>query len=330
MTTATLPTQYTLRHPTMDDAHALYELESACDLAEYGEPDAVEEDVRSALANQDLAEDSWIVAHGDGAIVAYAGIHANEHGRIWATLSVHPDHRRQGIGTALLGLMEGRARQQIADMPEGARVVLQGGVHSPNADARRFVERAGYTHVRSHWRMAIDLDGAPPAPQWPDSIAVRTFVRGQDERAVFHCVDEAFSDHWGHVPARYDEWENWTWKRADFDPSLWFLAVDERNGGQIAGFALDWHDPIQGWVGTLGVLRPYRKRGLAQALLYQSFGEFWRRGERRVVLGVDSQNLTGATRLYQRVGMRVARQWDSFVKELRPGRDLSVTALPDA
>jgi mycothiol synthase len=330
MTTALLSAAYTLRRPTQDDAHALYKLEHVCDLAEYGEPDAIEEDVRSTLANLDLDHDAWLVADTLGTVIAYAGVHATEYGRIFASLSVHPDHRRHGIGTALLGLMEGRAREQIASMPEGARVTLQGGVHAPNAEAHRFVERAGYTHIRSHWRMAIDLASEPPAPQWPGGIVVRTFVRGQDERAVFEAADEAFSDHWGHVPSKYDEWENWTVKRADFDPSLWFLAVDTENGGRIAGFALDWHDPIQGWVGTLGVLRPYRRRGLAQALLHQSFGEFWRRGEHKVVLGVDSQNLTGATRLYQRVGMRAIRQWDSFVKELRPGRDLSVTALPGA
>jgi ribosomal protein S18 acetylase RimI-like enzyme len=101
------------------------------------------------------------------------------------------------------------------------------------------------------------------------------------------------------------------------------------DGERIAGFSLDWQDaePPRGWVGTLGVLRAYRRRGLGEALLRHSFAEFWRRGVRRVVLGVDSQSLTGATRLYERVGMRAVRQWDSFEKELRPGVELSTRAL---
>jgi len=86
--------------------------------------------------------------------------------------------------------------------------------------------------------------------------------------------------------------------------------------------ALDWHDPYQGWVGTLGVLRAYRRRGLAEALLRESFGAFWRRGERKVVLGVDAQSLTGAQRLYERAGMHVAARYARYEKELRAGVDL--------
>ena len=103
--------------------------------------------------------------------------------------------------------------------------------------------------------------------------------------------------------------------------------MEQDNPDRIAGVALDWHDPYQGWVGTLGVLRDYRRRGLAEALLRESFGAFWRSGERKVVLGVDAQSLTGAVRLYERVGMRSVRQWDSFSKELRAGRDLATLSL---
>jgi len=78
-----------------------------------------------------------------------------------------------------------------------------------------------------------------------------------------------------------------------------------------------------GWVGTLGVRRPYRRQGLGLALLRHSFAEFYRRGRRRVGLGVDSQNLTGATRLYQKAGMHVSRVQLIFEKELRPGVVLS-------
>ena len=158
-------------------------------------------------------------------------------------------------------------------------------------------------------------------------IVVRTFERGRDEHPVFEATEAAFADHWGHTPHKYEEYENWTYKREDFDPSLWFLAVEEEHPDTIAGVALDWHDPYQGWVGTLGVLRAYRRRGLAEALLRESFGAFWRRGERKVVLGVDAQSLTGAVRLYERVGMRAVRQWDNYSKELRAGRDLATMTL---
>ena len=123
--------------------------------------------------------------------------------------------------------------------------------------------------------------------------------------------------------APYEQWSE-RFTRADFDPSLWFLAMD---GEQIAGVVLCAHHPDAGWVNTVGVRRPWRKRGLAMALLLHAFGEMYRRGERKISLGVDAQSLTGATRLYERAGMHPALEAAVYQKELRPGEDLSVQEL---
>ena len=82
-----------------------------------------------------------------------------------------------------------------------------------------------------------------------------------------------------------------------------------------------------GWVGTLGVLRPWRKSGLGLALLRHSFNEFYRRGKHKVGLGVDAENLTGALRLYQNAGMHVHQTFDNYEKELRPGVEISTQTL---
>jgi ribosomal protein S18 acetylase RimI-like enzyme len=71
----------------------------------------------------------------------------------------------------------------------------------------------------------------------------------------------------------------------------------------------------RGWVGELGVLRSHRGRGIATALMGASFAAFARRGLPRVRLNVDSDNLTGAVSLYERVGMRVESSYDLW--ELR-------------
>ncbi len=113
-------------------------------------------------------------------------------------------------------------------------------------------------------------------------------------------------------------------KRDDFDPSLCFLALD---GDQIAGFALCRPYIDMGWVDELGVLRPWRRKGLGLALLHHAFHAFQARGFLRVGLGVDAQNLTGATRLYERAGMSPFRQWDIYQKELRPGVELATRSL---
>jgi len=84
-----------------------------------------------------------------------------------------------------------------------------------------------------------------------------------------------------------------------------------------------------GWVDNLAVLRPWRQKGLGMALLLHSFAEFHRRGIYTVGLGVDSQNLTGATRLYERAGMHIALQSDTYQKELRAGKELSTQSITD-
>jgi ribosomal protein S18 acetylase RimI-like enzyme len=136
-------------------------------------------------------------------------------------------------------------------------------------------------------------------------------------------VEEPFEEglaHFKHMMTGYE----------GFDPSLFFLAMD---GDEIAGISLcppsAIGDGTMGWVGTLGVRRPWRKRGLGLALLRHSFGEFYRRGMHKVGLGVDAENLTGALRLYENAGMHIESAFDLFEKELRPGREISVESLGD-
>jgi mycothiol synthase len=109
-------------------------------------------------------------------------------------------------------------------------------------------------------------------------------------------------------------------RRADFDPSLWFLAMD---GDEIAGAALCHLRPDNSaWVNTVAVRRPWRKRGLATALLQEAFGTFYQRKLHTAALGVDAESLTGATRVYERAGMHVTLRVATYQKILRPGVDL--------
>jgi ribosomal protein S18 acetylase RimI-like enzyme len=99
------------------------------------------------------------------------------------------------------------------------------------------------------------------------------------------------------------------------------------DGDEIAGVCLcrrDFsEDADMGWVGTLGVRKGWRKRGLGLALLQHAFNVFHQEGKLRVGLGVDAASLTGATRLYEKAGMNVARRYDNYEKVVRPGRDIA-------
>jgi GNAT superfamily N-acetyltransferase len=109
--------------------------------------------------------------------------------------------------------------------------------------------------------------------------------------------------------------------RHGFDPGVWFLAVAD---GEPAGAAICSISENIGWVDSLGVRRPWRKRGVGLALLQHAVGEFHRRGLQRVALGVDAASPTGATRLYERAGFTLAQQHATYTKELRSGEELTV------
>ncbi len=322
----TLPKNFLVRHPSMDDVPAVYELISICDKAEYGTPDLTEEELRSEWSSPtlNLETDVWIVFSPESKLIGYAAVGHREHIRVFAFTRVHPDYRNQGMGNYLLRLAEARALQHIPEAPPDARVTLNHWTSNLNVEAQQVLEQEGFTRIRTHWRMEIDMQQAPPAPEWPEGITVRTFVPGQDDRRVFEMDEEAFQDHWGHLPGNFEEWKHWAIERENFDPTLWFLAFD---GDKIAGGSLCAYYMDLGWVDSLAVLRPWRRKGLGMALLLHSFGEFYRRGIRTVGLGVDSQNLTGATRLYLRAGMHVAREHHTYMKELRAGKELSTQSI---
>lgn len=310
---------YTLRAPTPDDLPAVYDLIAACDMADFGTVDLSLGDLRDEWDELDLARDAWVFVTSGGHVVGYGAVFHKYHVRVHADGYVHPDAHGQGIGTRLQELMEARAREHVPLAPPDARVVLRNATNARDAESRRLLESHDYQLVRHFWRMEIDLDAPPPVPVWPAGITVRSLVVGQDEEAAYNAISEAFRDHWGHLPDSFAAWRKRTIDKPDFDPGLWFVAFD---GDEVAaavrcGYRLD-----VGWVHALGVRRPWRRRGLGEALLLQAFGEFYRRGARTVGLGVDAANPTGATRLYERAGMCVSREFAVYEIELRPGRDL--------
>jgi ribosomal protein S18 acetylase RimI-like enzyme len=166
------------------------------------------------------------------------------------------------------------------------------------------------------WSLELG-DEPPPPPAFPAGVEVRTYRHPEDEQATFEAQEEAFRDTWDYEPQSIEQWREFVLKGRGFDPGLWSLACD---GEEIAGLCLAFPqqggDTRLGWIAILGVRRPWRRRGLGEALLRDAFRALHGRGLRRIGLGVDAESPTGATRLYERVGMRVAVRFDSWAKQL--------------
>jgi mycothiol synthase len=315
-----LPEGYSARSVRREDVRKVVELMAACDLAETGQVDAqTTDEILNGWEQLDMDRGSWLVRSPEGAVVAYADVHPHRGGRIDGDVYVLPAHGRRGIGTWLTRQIEARAQELADAMPAGTRVVLYSGINAPNEAAKVLLAHEGYEPARHFWRMQIELDEPPPAPILPTDITVRACVLGQDERVIFDTLEEAFQDHWNHAERDYAEWAAMNMRGPGFDPALWFLALD---GDESAGAVRGKLQPDgSGWINTLGVRRPWRKRGLGMALLLQAFGALYERGARQVALGVDAQNPTGATRLYEAAGMRVAMRFIVYQKVLRAGTE---------
>lgn len=269
-----------------------------------------------------LETDAWVVTTADGRVVGYEElVNRYAHASLRGDGYVHPDFMGKGIGTTMLHTLEERARQEIELAEPEHRVFVRNGMSIGDTVAREMHEAEGYKPIRFFWRMEITLDSDPPTPAWPEGVELRPFDVDKHAYLLYRAHEEAFHDHWGHTPLSFEEWKHYTIERDDLDPSLYLLAWD---GDDIAGYSLCRYRMGNGWVGTLGVRRPWRKRGLGLALLQRSFDEFYKRGNKVVNLGVDAASQTGATRLYKKAGMHVAAEYVSYEKELRPGLEPEV------
>jgi GNAT superfamily N-acetyltransferase len=253
----------------------------------------------------DLEHNSWVLEDGPR-IAAYAVVFP--HGD---TLEldgyVHPERQGRGLGAWLVARAEERARE--LGLSRLYAFSLAGDVR-----AHRLFQQLGLRELRRFYRMMIELAGPPPDPEWPEGLTAETF-QVEDAKPFHDAMIEAFEDEWNFVAMPFEEWRELRLvKDPDFDPTLWFLV---RDGNEIAAVMRNEPDRSgAGFVGAIGVRKPWRKRGLALALLRHAFSEFYRRGKRRVALGVDAENPTGATRLYERAGMHVAFEAVTYGKEI--------------
>jgi mycothiol synthase len=260
----------------------------------------------------DPATDTLILRDDAGTLVGYADAFDEDTPAVLEGFAtVHPGHLGRGLGVLLVAAREGRAAAQATRL--GGPVRLRSAVYALDHGARELLAARGYGRVRSFFHMEVDLSEPIAADQNPEGVTVRGFVSGEDDRAAHGTIEAAFAGTWGFHPLTYEEFDERIVGR-EFEPDLSLMAHHgEAPVGTLLGGVMD----DVGWVDMLAVLPEWRGRGIGAGLLSASFVRFRERGLPRALLNVDSENEAGAVRLYERVGMRVRRQWDLYEKEIR-------------
>lgn len=346
---AAFPGAVCVRPLSVDDAAEVARLINARERRITGTEPATDDDWRMMLTwpGVNPADDTRGLFDSEGDLVAFtfaalpAAPYTNGSFEVGVDDSLFPSGPDSGPGPnptrrrceeALISWALSTLRGRIPMAPADARVIAGTDVSDADTDRKHTLEGCGLSLNRYFLRMRIDFDGPPKVLDLPKEIEVRTLAEGADFRSIVLASDEAFADHYGHVSR--DEktlFEIWEHRRTSnhYDPSMWYVAYA---GREVAAVCIcsphDDEDPTKGYVHNLGVRRPWRQQGLAAALLSRAFAEFFLRGKAGAALHVDAQSLTGATRLYERVGMREERRSAYYEIVLRDGRETRTMEAP--
>jgi len=325
-----LPAPYTAHPGRLEELEEIWRLLVAVSLAEAGTPGFGFDEVVNWLTGFpiEIGEDVLAVRDDTGAMVALEVFHMRDpFVRPIGIGGVHPDHVGRGLGTALLDWARQRAAAQVPKAPVDARVTFVTHVGAGHEPSETLMRNAGFELTRYFIDMGIEFSEAPAAPQIPDGVSIRVVDPSSDIPALADAVRDSFRDHYGFVETpqqrQIDQLNHWA-SAPSHDPALWWVAV---SGGEIVGFNLcdpssEGNDEV-GHVATLGVVREYRRRGLGRALLLIAFNAFYDRGKKGASLGVDADSLTGATRLYEGVGMRAGARYSTWEIEIRSGVEMA-------
>jgi mycothiol synthase len=296
-----LPDGLSQRPLRVDDAAAVTAVMSAQELHDLGEVVIEEADIVGDWQRPSFDVGASTVGVFDGdALVAYAEVSLEDRG----DAAVHPDYRRRGIGTALAGWMQQRARDK------GSTVI---GMPVPSGSpGEELLTALGYRVRWNSWVLGLPEGKAIEAQPLPDGYTIGTAESEEARRAVWTVVEDAFLEWSVRDRQTFEDFAAQVWQRPGYEP--WSLRYVADADGTIVGASLVLLADGCGYIDKLAVRRDLRGRGLARALLADSFREAREHGATRSELSTDSR--TGALGLYNKVGMEIRSHWVNLAIDL--------------
>ena len=306
----TIPPPYRVRtvDPAADVEVAAAILE-ACDLYDVGFADNESTWLRDDWRDSSF-RGAWLIEAADGEPVAYTTLSAVDPGAtIDSFAAILPAHR-QALRAPVVSYLEEEARRFAVGQ---ASMIVAVSSTDP---AGEVLGSLGFAFSRAFWHMEREIDPGFRASLPPPGVSLRPYVSPEDDRLGWQLLGEVFADHYAIDPKSFEDHTADVLDHERWDPGLAAFAVVE---GEPAGIVVAEIIDGVGWIDDVGVRERFRGRGIGRALLEHGFELLAARGVDRIQLNVDSQNATGATRLYERAGMHIRRSFDCFEKQLDPG-----------
>lgn len=226
-----------------------------------------------------------------------------------------PSYRGQGIAALMLQYAEDRCREIAAEKHTGLDRRFRIWKKKKAVETVNFLLEKGYEIERYFFGMSRPIDLPLGEHPLPPGIEIRP-VEPSHYRAIWNSSDEAFRDHWGYTEPTEEMFEAWQKERM-FQPHLWKVAWD---GDQVVGIVQNMLDGKEnkinkrkrGYTENISVSRAWRGKGIAGALIAESIRMFRDMGMDHTYLSVDSENYSGALKLYQNLGYAVEEDQTSY------------------
>ncbi len=314
-----MPAGHTVSRQSLDDTEAILAVVHAHDIATLGYPDFASSDVVDVYngSQTDPERDTWVVRDGSGTVCAWAFI-ASNYGDGKDDFDVYGKPSNDaGVRAALVDAIVARVAERAVDRGLGEVLATGYAIVGDAAWAAVLLDH-GFRVNRRFSRMRIEFDGPRPFPAAPAGVTVRVFdpASERDWSDWHRILVDSFSEHWGSAEMTLSAFRGRIDAEQDPNFTEWFFAdVDDVPVG-ICQSTGSFKEQNAGWVRNLGVLSAYRGRGIARFLLEHAFATYAARGCTWAGLGVDTQNETGALRLYESVGLHPAFQADAYQRTI--------------
>lgn len=284
------------------------------------------EDIRAGyahLTNCDPFKD-MLFAEVNGQAVAYSRVSWKidlvNRQRIYTSFGfIRPEWRHKEIGRAMLDYNQQRLRQIAAGHPADFERWFEAYSMDTEKEATALYLKDGYLAIRHFYKMVRpNLEDIPDLPL-PEGVEVRP-AQPEEYRKIWNASMEAFRDHWGFIEPTEEDYLHYT-SQSNFQPEYWQVAWA---GGEVVGSIQAYIDfqenkeyqRLRGWTEEITTSKPWRRRGLAAALIARNLRHFKSLGLQEAALGVDTQNLSGALRLYQRMGFQITKSSTLYHKPM--------------